>query len=119
METGVVEVTKIWPAMDVGKAIDPLIVDGQIHGAISGLAVQPQRRLAQPLQAGLNAVRVKRKVHRVTRLGVRQLKRQVRAGRQADPGAPQSDAGVSEVFQRFPRRGGDQRGEGWPCFSLS
>jgi CO/xanthine dehydrogenase Mo-binding subunit len=34
-ETGVVEVTKIWPAMDVGKAIDPLIVDGQIHGAIS------------------------------------------------------------------------------------
>jgi CO/xanthine dehydrogenase Mo-binding subunit len=34
-ETGHVEVTKIWPAMDVGKAIDPLIIDGQIHGAIS------------------------------------------------------------------------------------
>jgi nicotinate dehydrogenase large molybdopterin subunit len=34
-ETGQIEVTKIWPAMDVGKTIDPLLVDGQIHGAIS------------------------------------------------------------------------------------
>jgi CO/xanthine dehydrogenase Mo-binding subunit len=34
-ETGQVEVTKIWPAMDVGKVIDPLLIDGQIHGAIS------------------------------------------------------------------------------------
>jgi CO/xanthine dehydrogenase Mo-binding subunit len=35
LETGETEVVKVWPAMDVGKAIDPLSVDGQIHGAIS------------------------------------------------------------------------------------
>ena len=34
-ETGQVEIIKIWPAMDVGKAIDPLMIEGQIHGAIS------------------------------------------------------------------------------------
>jgi len=33
-ETGVVSVTHIWPAMDCGKAIDPLMVEGQIEGAI-------------------------------------------------------------------------------------
>jgi len=47
-ETGIVEVTKIWPAMDVGKAIDPLIIDGQIHGAIShgvGFAVMENLQL--------------------------------------------------------------------------
>jgi CO/xanthine dehydrogenase Mo-binding subunit len=35
IETGEVTVLKIWPAMDVGKAIDPLIIEGQIHGAVS------------------------------------------------------------------------------------
>jgi len=35
LETGQVEVAKIWPAMDVGKAIDPLMIEGQIHGAVS------------------------------------------------------------------------------------
>jgi CO/xanthine dehydrogenase Mo-binding subunit len=34
-ETGRVEVVRVWPAMDVGKAIDPLIIEGQIHGAVS------------------------------------------------------------------------------------
>jgi CO/xanthine dehydrogenase Mo-binding subunit len=34
-ETGVCEVVKVWPAMDVGKAIDPLVIEGQIHGAVS------------------------------------------------------------------------------------
>jgi CO/xanthine dehydrogenase Mo-binding subunit len=34
-ETGQVEVLKIWPAIDCGKAIDPLMVEGQIEGAIS------------------------------------------------------------------------------------
>jgi len=34
-ETGIAEVVKIWPAMDVGRAIDPMMIDGQIHGAIS------------------------------------------------------------------------------------
>jgi CO/xanthine dehydrogenase Mo-binding subunit len=33
--TGQVEVIKIWPAMDCGKAIDPMMVEGQIEGAIS------------------------------------------------------------------------------------
>jgi CO/xanthine dehydrogenase Mo-binding subunit len=47
-ETGQIEVTKIWPAMDVGKAIDPLLVDGQIHGAIShgvGFAIMENLQL--------------------------------------------------------------------------
>ena len=47
-ETGQIEVTKIWPAMDVGKAIDPLIIDGQIHGAIShgiGFAIMENLQL--------------------------------------------------------------------------
>ena len=35
IETGQVDIIKIWPAMDVGKAIDPLMIEGQIHGAIS------------------------------------------------------------------------------------
>jgi len=35
VETGQVFVVKVWPAMDVGKAIDPLMIEGQIHGAIS------------------------------------------------------------------------------------
>ena len=34
-ETGQVDVVKIWPAMDCGKAIDPMMVEGQIEGAIS------------------------------------------------------------------------------------
>jgi len=34
-ETGQVEVVKVWPAMDVGKAIDPLMIEGQIQGAVS------------------------------------------------------------------------------------
>ncbi len=35
IETGEVEVIKVWPAMDVGKAIDPSMIEGQIHGAVS------------------------------------------------------------------------------------
>ncbi|MBS7638713.1 xanthine dehydrogenase family protein [Candidatus Bathyarchaeota archaeon] len=35
LETGCVDVLRVWPAMDVGKAVDPLMVEGQIHGAIS------------------------------------------------------------------------------------
>jgi CO/xanthine dehydrogenase Mo-binding subunit len=35
IETGQVEVLNIWPAIDCGKAIDPMIVEGQIEGAIS------------------------------------------------------------------------------------
>jgi CO/xanthine dehydrogenase Mo-binding subunit len=34
-ETGCVDVLRVWPAMDVGKAVDPLMIEGQIHGAIS------------------------------------------------------------------------------------
>jgi CO/xanthine dehydrogenase Mo-binding subunit len=34
-ETGEISVIKIWPAMDCGKAIDPMIIEGQIEGAIS------------------------------------------------------------------------------------
>jgi CO/xanthine dehydrogenase Mo-binding subunit len=34
-ETGEIFVTRIWPAMDCGKAIDPLIIEGQTEGAIS------------------------------------------------------------------------------------
>ena len=46
--TGQVDIIKIWPAMDVGKAIDPLMIDGQIHGAISqgiGFALMEDIRL--------------------------------------------------------------------------
>jgi CO/xanthine dehydrogenase Mo-binding subunit len=48
METGQVEVVKVWPAMDVGKAIDPLMIEGQIQGAISqgiGFALMEDLRL--------------------------------------------------------------------------
>ena len=48
VETGQVEVVKIWPAMDVGKAIDPLMIEGQIQGAISqgiGFALMEDLRL--------------------------------------------------------------------------
>ncbi|MFB0557714.1 MAG: xanthine dehydrogenase family protein molybdopterin-binding subunit [Candidatus Bathyarchaeia archaeon] len=34
-ETGVVEVLRVWPSMDVGKAVDPMMIDGQIQGAVS------------------------------------------------------------------------------------
>lgn len=34
-ETGEVSVVRIWPAMDCGKAIDPLMIEGQIEGALS------------------------------------------------------------------------------------
>ncbi len=34
-ETGETSVIKIWPAMDCGRAIDPLMIEGQIEGAIS------------------------------------------------------------------------------------
>jgi len=34
-ETGQVDMVKVWPAMDVGRAIDPLMIEGQIHGAVS------------------------------------------------------------------------------------
>jgi len=48
VETGEVKIIKIWPAMDVGKAIDPLLIDGQIHGAIShgiGIALMEAIRI--------------------------------------------------------------------------
>jgi len=35
LETGQIEVLNVWPAMDVGKAIDPLMIEGQIEGAVS------------------------------------------------------------------------------------
>jgi CO/xanthine dehydrogenase Mo-binding subunit len=34
-ETGEVTLVRVWPAMDCGKAIDPMMVEGQIEGAIS------------------------------------------------------------------------------------
>ena len=34
-ETGETQVTRIWPAMDCGRAIDPMIIEGQVEGAIS------------------------------------------------------------------------------------
>jgi CO/xanthine dehydrogenase Mo-binding subunit len=34
-ETGEIRVTRVWPAMDCGKAIDPMMIEGQIEGAIS------------------------------------------------------------------------------------
>jgi len=34
-ETGEVTVLRVWPAMDVGKAIDPMMIEGQIQGAVS------------------------------------------------------------------------------------
>jgi len=48
LETGQAEVVRVWPAMDVGKAIDPLIIEGQIHGAVSqgiGFALMEDLRL--------------------------------------------------------------------------
>ena len=35
LETGQVALLHVWPAMDCGKAIDPLMVEGQVEGAIS------------------------------------------------------------------------------------
>ncbi|MCW4050437.1 MAG: molybdopterin-dependent oxidoreductase, partial [Candidatus Bathyarchaeota archaeon] len=35
IETGETTLLKVWPAMDCGKAIDPMMVEGQIEGAIS------------------------------------------------------------------------------------
>ncbi|MGB9622394.1 MAG: xanthine dehydrogenase family protein molybdopterin-binding subunit, partial [Candidatus Bathyarchaeia archaeon] len=35
LDTGETKVLKVWPAMDVGKAIDPLMIEGQIEGAVS------------------------------------------------------------------------------------
>jgi hypothetical protein len=72
--------------------------------------VQHQAWQAQVLQGGRHTVRIQRQVHRITRLGVRQLKGQVRGCGQAAPGATQCNAGIGEVFQGFPRRGGDQGG---------
>ena len=34
-ETGEIRITHVWPAMDCGKAIDPMMIEGQIEGAIS------------------------------------------------------------------------------------
>ncbi len=34
-ETGQIAVKRIFPAMDVGKALDSLMIEGQIHGAVS------------------------------------------------------------------------------------
>jgi CO/xanthine dehydrogenase Mo-binding subunit len=34
-ETGETTVLHVWPAMDCGKAIDPMMVEGQIEGAVS------------------------------------------------------------------------------------
>jgi CO/xanthine dehydrogenase Mo-binding subunit len=34
-ETGETTVLRVWPAIDCGKAIDPLMIEGQIEGAIS------------------------------------------------------------------------------------
>lgn len=35
LETGETKVLRVWPAMDVGRAIDPLMIEGQIEGAVS------------------------------------------------------------------------------------
>ena len=35
LETGKVDVKRVWPSMDVGKAVDPMMIEGQIEGAIS------------------------------------------------------------------------------------
>ncbi|MBD3206857.1 molybdopterin-dependent oxidoreductase [Candidatus Bathyarchaeota archaeon] len=35
METGETTVKRVWPAMDCGKAIDPMMIEGQIEGALS------------------------------------------------------------------------------------
>ena len=54
-ETGQVEVVKVWPAMDVGKAIDPLMIEGQIHGAVSqGIGFALMERLVVEEGAVLN-----------------------------------------------------------------
>jgi len=48
IETGRAEVVRVWPAMDVGRAIDPLVIEGQIHGAVSqgiGFALMEDLRL--------------------------------------------------------------------------
>lgn len=46
-DTGQVEVVEVWPAMDVGRAIDPLMIEGQIHGAVSqGIGFTLTERLA-------------------------------------------------------------------------
>lgn len=34
-ETGEATLLRVWPAMDCGKAIDPMMVEGQIEGAVS------------------------------------------------------------------------------------
>ena len=34
-ETGEATVKRVWPAMDCGKAIDPMMIEGQIEGALS------------------------------------------------------------------------------------
>jgi CO/xanthine dehydrogenase Mo-binding subunit len=52
LETGYVDVVKVWPAMDVGKAIDPLMIEGQIEGAVSqGMGFALMERLV--LQDGV------------------------------------------------------------------
>ncbi len=54
-ETCHVEVVKVWPAMDVGKAIDPLMIEGQIHGAVSqGIGFALMERLVIEKGAVLN-----------------------------------------------------------------
>jgi len=54
-ETGQVDVVKVWPAMDVGRAIDPLMIEGQIHGAVSqGMGLTLMERLVVEEGAVLN-----------------------------------------------------------------
>ena len=55
VETGQVDVVRVWPAMDVGRAIDPLMIEGQIHGAVSqGMGLALMERLVVEDGAVLN-----------------------------------------------------------------
>jgi 4-hydroxybenzoyl-CoA reductase subunit alpha len=61
--TGQVRVDKVWAALDCGRAINPLAVEGQIEGSIwmgMGQALSEETRYAEglPLHAGLLEYRV-------------------------------------------------------------
>lgn len=61
--TGQVKVDKVWAALDCGRAINPLAVEGQIEGSIwmgMGQALSEETRYAEglPLHAGLLEYRV-------------------------------------------------------------
>jgi hypothetical protein len=85
----------------------PQIRSLQIRDAIGRSTVQQQTRLADVLS---QLRYVECQMHRITCLRMRELKSQVRIGRQTHASAPQRDAGIGELTQRLPRIGGYEIG---------